>query len=223
MTSINASYIIRFRNDTVSLKGDKMVKTTFDNLSKEKQEELIAIAKQEFASHPINEVTVKNIAKSYGIARSSFYNYFDSVLDLLYYVLDDYKKKIIMKFKNCIEYNKGDVFKTIIDVFEYIIDCNELDFLVFKNIFINANPLIQKMIIPNEKNNFCEEIDFLIKKIDEASLNIDSNDIVVLIELLLDLLIEGIIHFFIDDINKDVAKTMLKRKIDIVKFGVLKE
>lgn len=202
-----------------------MIKATFYNLSKEKRNDWVDIAKYEFASHPINEVTVKNIANRYGIARSSFYNYFDGVEDLFYYVLEEYRSKFVVKLKESIEYNKGDVFKIIIDIFDYIIDNDdsEVDFMVLRNIFITAGPLIQKMILPMDRNKFSIEIESLDVALDKSFLKIDDEKVLVLIEVLLDLLIENIIHFFVDRLDKDEAKILFNLKMDIIKCGVCRE
>lgn len=51
------------------------------------------------------------------------------------------------------------------------------------------------MMIPIDKNTSDDEI-FLINNIDKSSLEIDDKELILLIEILFDLLIQSIIHFF---------------------------
>lgn len=55
-----------------------MPKETFLNLSEEKKKIIINAAKREFARVPFQETSIKNIVEDAGIARGSFYQYFES-------------------------------------------------------------------------------------------------------------------------------------------------
>ena len=60
-----------------------MPKETFLNLSKEKQNKILNAAKKEFERVSLEQASIKNIVEEAGIARGSFYQYFESKEDLL--------------------------------------------------------------------------------------------------------------------------------------------
>lgn len=65
-----------------------MAKTTFHHLSVEKQQQILAVCKKEFEHHPIGEAKVSNIVKTLGIARGSFYQYFEDIEECYFTVLE---------------------------------------------------------------------------------------------------------------------------------------
>lgn len=60
-----------------------MPKETFLNLSKEKQNKILNAAKKEFERVSLEQASIKNIVEEAGIARGSFYQYFESKEDLM--------------------------------------------------------------------------------------------------------------------------------------------
>lgn len=60
-----------------------MPKETFLNLSKEKQNKILNAAKKEFERVSLEQALIKNIVEEAGIARGSFYQYFESKEDLM--------------------------------------------------------------------------------------------------------------------------------------------
>ncbi|MCS7039370.1 MAG: TetR/AcrR family transcriptional regulator, partial [Anaerolineae bacterium] len=84
-----------------------MPKPTFFNLPEEKREAICRVALEEFAAHPYGQVSINRIVARAGIAKGSFYQYFDSKKDLLFYLLDragqakmDYLAPIIQNIEN---------------------------------------------------------------------------------------------------------------------------
>ncbi|MBA3682058.1 MAG: TetR/AcrR family transcriptional regulator [Bacteroidetes bacterium] len=63
-----------------------MSKTTFTNLSSEKQERFIQAALTEFAANDFQSASITAIVKELGIAKGSVYQYFDDKLDLWLYL-----------------------------------------------------------------------------------------------------------------------------------------
>lgn len=200
-----------------------MIKQTFYNLPNNKKEELINIAKKEFACHSIHQATISNIANEYGIARSSFYNYFDNIEDLFYYILDEYKIKIRNELKSNLEENDGDIFLTFIDTFNFIVD--NINEGIIKNVFINSNSSVQNFILPSpETNEFISEMKMIIKKINKKRFKMkDEEDLFLLMEILVDTMIQNVIHFFMQNLSKNVVKEKFKEKINIIKYGICRE
>lgn len=65
-----------------------MPKETFLNLNDEKKNRIIDSALMEFSERKFSESKVSNIVKSAGIARGSFYQYFEDLYDLYRYLME---------------------------------------------------------------------------------------------------------------------------------------
>ncbi len=70
-----------------SLGSQHMPKATFFNLPEDKRALIVRVAMEEFASHPFARVSINRIVKRAGIAKGSFYQYFEDKKDLLLYIL----------------------------------------------------------------------------------------------------------------------------------------
>lgn len=97
-----------------------MPKKTFYNLPEEKRAKIIASAKEEFSRVPIHEASIKNIVEKSGIARGSFYQYFDSKEDLFDVVFEELGK--FREFVTCqLNQDKIDLFDFNIAIYTYAI------------------------------------------------------------------------------------------------------
>ena len=65
-----------------------MPKEVFFNLSDEKRDNITSILKDEFRSKPFYKVNVKDIVEKAGIARGSFYQYFENLEDAYFTILN---------------------------------------------------------------------------------------------------------------------------------------
>lgn len=64
-----------------------MPKQTFTNLDGERQSQIMTAALDEFSSYTYAEASTNRICKNAGIAKGSFYQYFEDKLDLYVYLL----------------------------------------------------------------------------------------------------------------------------------------
>lgn len=64
-----------------------MPKETFFNLPQEKRDAICETAVAEFAAHPYKQASINRIVTKAGIAKGSFYQYFDNKKDLFLYLL----------------------------------------------------------------------------------------------------------------------------------------
>lgn len=64
-----------------------MPRATFFNLPEEKRALILRVAMEEFAAHPFPRASVNRIVQRAGIAKGSFYQYFENKKDLLLYLL----------------------------------------------------------------------------------------------------------------------------------------
>ena len=65
-----------------------MPKETFNNLNEEKKQAILEVLKDEFQTKPFYDVNVKTIVEKLGIARGSFYQYFENLEDSYFTILN---------------------------------------------------------------------------------------------------------------------------------------
>ena len=90
-----------------------MPKATFYNLDEEKKQNITNVLIWEFSQKPYSEVNVKTIVERLGIARGSFYQYFNNLEDSYFYILDNKTYDIHILFMTTLKNNKGDVSKSL--------------------------------------------------------------------------------------------------------------
>ena len=97
-----------------------MPSATFLNLAQEKQEKLLEAATREFSSRPYNEASINQIIKDAGIPRGSFYMYFQDKEDQFRYLMSGYLDQLMLVIEECLMRAKGDIFRALLDLFDYI-------------------------------------------------------------------------------------------------------
>ncbi len=126
-----------------------MPKTTFYNLDTAKRDKILKAAKEEFTLHELHKARVSNIIKKAHIPRGSFYQYFEDLDDLFFYVIDE-------SFEAIYEYGYETSKKTN-DIFEFA----EITFTFDYNQFQNDkrhNFMMNVMKSIGENNDYIEKI-----------------------------------------------------------------
>ena len=77
-----------------------MPKQTFLNLPEEKRETIMNAAVEEFAEYGLENASTNRIVKNSGIAKGSFYQYFDDKQDVFMHLLDVIEQKELEFFKD---------------------------------------------------------------------------------------------------------------------------
>jgi len=75
-----------------------MPKDTFNNLPTDKRNQILDLAIEEFAAHPYKVASISNIVRKAGIAKGSFYQYFEDKQALYRYLVEistDEKLKLV--------------------------------------------------------------------------------------------------------------------------------
>ncbi|MBP2026860.1 AcrR family transcriptional regulator [Acetoanaerobium pronyense] len=95
-----------------------MPKDTFYNLSKEKKAQIYKIAIEEFADYSYEKVSITRIVEKAGIAKGSFYQYFENKKDLFMYIIDEIGKAKMESMTSLIEnIDKMDFFEFLRQLF----------------------------------------------------------------------------------------------------------
>ena len=203
-----------------------MPKQTYFHLSKDKQETLIAAAKQEFSRVPLHEASVANIIKSAGIPRGSFYQYFEDKEDLFYYLLNQLAEKNNRRFISVLMDKNGDLFETFIATFQFMLEVhrNPEHKNFFKNVYLNMNYKHEKTLASNvyeenQKNQFLSTL----KLINTSNLNIqDEHELHHVLKILMGVTFQNIVQLFVKEYTGEEALRNYMVQIDLLKRGLQK-
>lgn len=92
-----------------------MPKETFYNLDQDKKSNITEVLISEFSEKPFEKVSVKAIVERLGIARGSFYQYFEDLEDSYFYILDKKTHDMHMLFMTSLMKNDGDIITSLND------------------------------------------------------------------------------------------------------------
>ena len=201
-----------------------MPKDTFLKLSKEKQKKVIDSAKQEFARVPIEEVSIKNIVEQAGIARGSFYQYFESKEDLLIYILRENVENISQKLKEEIIESKGNLFDIYVNLYDLAIEnfVENDEQKLFKQIFENIRTSDENIFQIVRKSK-PKKIQDYYELIDTTNLKIENNeDLELICEILNGVVQRAVVKSFKKE-NKEQAKKEFLRQMEFLKNGIIKK
>jgi TetR/AcrR family transcriptional regulator len=138
---------------------------TFLNLDKERQEEIRQKAYKEFAMYDYKNASLSNIVKKLGLAKGSFYRYFESKLDLYSYLLEHATQLRMSSVNRLVETEKTDFFKILIENFrdkiEFDIKHPLESIFTYKVLLETNNPEIQHIII-NLKREIFNYVEILL-------------------------------------------------------------
>ncbi len=206
---------------------------TFFKLPEEKKKRIVEAAIKEYTRVSAEEASIKNIVENAGIARGSFYQYFESKYDLLNFIL----KKDFEMIENFIiedlEKTDGDIFQVHIDLFDFMI----------KEIFSRGNVKFHEKRLENLKPSddmffCCQEIKKpkgddeeiipifekteVIERINMDKLNIkDESEMKVLLNMLILSIKKSVISCFKYG-SFEKGKEEHIRMIELLKYGALK-
>ena len=151
---------------------------TFDKLSEEKKSKIILAAKKEFARASLKEASIKNIVENAGIARGSFYQYFESKEDLLQYILKERAEEMNRKLEYTLKITNGDIFEVFISIYDYMInECiskGEVDF--FKKVFEELKTSQDDIFVIDLKKYKPKKIEEYYDKVDKSNLKIENKE-----------------------------------------------
>ena len=202
-----------------------MPKETFLKLSNEKQQKVINSAKKEFARVPIQEVSIKNIVEDAGIARGSFYQYFESKEDLLIYIIKENVEELNNKLKEEIQKKNGNLFEIYISIYDNMVEnfVERDETKVFKQIFENIKSSDESIFKILKENDKRMEIGDYYGVIDKTNLRIKNEEEFKIVCRMLDVITRNaVIRNFKKDAKEENRKEFLK-KIDYLKYGIVKE
>lgn len=201
-----------------------MPKETFLNLDESKRKKIFDAAVKEFTNYELHKCRVSSIIKEAGIPRGSFYQYFEDLDDLYYYVVDDVFDRI---FDDGYKYSQ-----LTNDIFEYAILTFEVDYQGFtchnrhrfiRNVMKSIGSNIEYLEHHNMKRkNYILEI---LERMDLSKIRIKGQkDKIRLYELIQSVKRIVIQKSLMDKLTKTDAMELLKWHLNILENGlVIKE
>ncbi|MDD2498558.1 MAG: TetR family transcriptional regulator [Desulfitobacteriaceae bacterium] len=122
-----------------------MPKSTFYHLPKDKQNKVLEVCKEEFESNTIANANVASIVKKLNIARGSFYQYFESLEECFFTVLEKETVEIHVLFMDALVSSNYDLIKTLNLYGDAL--CRELfqpaSFSLYRNRFLYWTPELE--------------------------------------------------------------------------------
>lgn len=203
-----------------------MIKSTFNNLSKEKRERIINAVIQEFAQHPADKVSINKIIQKADISRGSFYQYFDDKVDLIEIIATTFFENFYNKAKEILEASDGDVFFMYLRFFDLTISIsvNNEKKAVIKNLLssLKANEDIVSEYLRN-RIKIPIDIENIYQYVDRSKLAFTSDfDVKCLLGILNQLFKNAIFELFVVETDSEIIREKFARKIEIIKAGALK-
>ncbi len=200
-----------------------MPKSTFYNLNKDKKEKIKKAIRNEFSKNPFSKASISNIIEEAQIPRGSFYQYFDDKEDALKYILDEVAQKERKKIIDILNRNSGDIFKTSIESFDYILNknINEKEIQFLKNVVQEIKEENIDFQLPI-RSNFKSTVEKW--NINTESLNIKSEeDLKYILRILFIVTKTQIMDVILKRISKEKARENLIKQIQILKEGMTKK
>ena len=154
-----------------------MPKQTFYNLSEDKRKLIDEVLKDEFSTKPYKDCNVKNIVERLSIARGSFYQYFDDLMDSYFYILDKETKDVHLLFMSVLKKNNNDVSRALDafgdEVCDVIFEDGEYNLYKFRYLYWNseledgwkAKKKEYYAIFHNDKSSIDHELIYFMKAI----------------------------------------------------------
>lgn len=200
-----------------------MPKSTFYNLNKDKKEKIKKAIRNEFSRNPFSKASISNIIEEAQIPRGSFYQYFEDKEDALKYILDEVAQKERKKIIDILNRNSGDIFKTSIESFDYILNknINEKEIQFLKNVVQEIKEENIDFQLPI-RSNFKSTVEKW--NINTESLNIKSEeDLKYILRILFIVTKTQIMDVILKRISKEKARENLIKQIQILKEGMTKK
>jgi len=200
-----------------------MPKDTFFNLPEVKRLKILKSARDEFTEHELYKSRVSNIIKNAGIPRGSFYQYFEDLNDLYYFVIEDVFDQMFSVGEKYAE-DTNNLFEFSINSFEYDYDAYTNDkkhqFMmnVLKSISVNEG------YIEMHKKKRTDYILGILKKFDLSQIRLKSQeDLIKMYQMIQDVKRNVIHKSLMDKLSKEEAKKEIYFYIDILRNGLMKE
>lgn len=122
-----------------------MPKITFYNLDDKKREKITQVLIEEFELFPLQDSTVKHIVERLNISRGSFYQYFESLTESYFYILEKELSEVHLLFRKLVKKYDGDLNSALeqygSDIFDMVLHGERRN--LYKNRYLYWNAQLE--------------------------------------------------------------------------------
>ncbi len=200
-----------------------MPKETFYNLDEKKKNKIIEAAKMEFTANPLRKSRVSNIIKEASIPRGSFYQYFDDLDDLYYYVIDEVFNNIHEAgTKFCDITNDIFEFAQISFEYDYKAFINDMRHQFMMNVFQSISSNAEYIVNFNKMRR--DYVMGILNKMDLSNIRYtEENDLIKMYKMIQELKRFVIHKSVLDKLSIEEASKEFGWYVNTIKHGILKE
>jgi len=193
---------------------------TFYNLPEDKREKLMDAIRSELSRTPVDEISINKIIHAAEIPRGSFYQYFENKGDMLRYLLSEYRILLFDHAHDSLQNNGGDLFLTLIDIFDFTYSFVMKDHVFFKNIFSDIRIDVGFYERAAEESIFHGFTESVAPYVNKALLNICGEaDFANMCDMLLLITGEAFASTFFDTSLHNNMRNKYVAKLEILKRG----
>lgn len=195
----------------------------FYKLEKGKRQKIVESMKKEFSRVPFHEASVNKIVENAGISKGSFWVYFKSKEEAIEFVIESHLEKERKKSKEIFLKNNGDLFKSYIEIYDYLakskINKTERDLMsnIFKNLISNG-----EKCIPKEPGDKIIEVTKNLVNISNLDIQ-NEEDLIDLMKLLNFAMRTILVDVSSKKLTPEKGKEKFMRQVEILKKGIAKE
>ena len=200
-----------------------MPKDTFHNLENNKKHKIIQAAIQEFTDNELHKSRVSNIIKMADIPRGSFYQYFEDIDDLYYYVIDQVFDDIFQEGREHAK-QTNDLFEYTRRTFEIDMDgfLNDKRHKFIMNVLKSIGSNVEYLTHHNTKR--VEYIRSIMKQMDLSGYRMKSGDDQVrLYEFIQNIKRNVIQKMMMTGSSKETARADLNWHLELIRIGLVKQ
>ncbi len=204
-----------------------MPKQTFFNLPEEKRKTLIEAAEKEFSTVPLMKASISNIIKIAGIPRGSFYQYFEDIEDLYFYLLNETTKVSKENFILLLKKHDGDIIDAITEMYyQFLVQLPDEDEHAFlKNALLNLTHKTEYSLIDvfgaADNNEHFKEITKLMNK---QRLNIqEDKELYYILQIITAVVFRNFVEKFSKELSDDEAIHHFTMEMNLLKRGLYKQ
>ena len=206
-----------------------MPKSTFFNISEEKQKRIIDIAIEELTTKSFELVHVNSIIKKADISRGSFYTYFEDLDELFNYLMLHVRDERLKFAQKLIKECNRDYFVFIKNLFIHDFDSfmSKSRYTLFRNyiFYIQLNKkgsLKNTFISPLNRTSLWtkEEFDSVF---DYKKYGMSIDEFFDLIEITMIIMIDTFMKSESEELSKEEVIALFNKRMKIIEYGVLRK
>lgn len=205
-----------------------MPKEMFYKISKEKQENFINAAIDEFTSKSFEKTSVNSIVKKAKISRGSFYNYFEDIEELFNFIFERVKKDRFAFANEIIKECNKDYFLFFKKLFAYDYDSFKSTgrYSLFRNfihyVVVGKRGSIRDVIINPLSSEFMDNKQSFGDVFDFKKYGMNLEESLDLIEMTMIIAVNTFLKSESDELTKEEVLKIFEQRMNIIEFGTRK-